>query len=204
MKLQDIYTLLDRHEITEEEAAEALDMSLKTLRFHIRRHGHRLPLILIVMDKLAENQITRDEAATLLGVSVRQINMYERTWKITKPLKPYLFSRERAQVKWELRKRFAIEYIAGTMSLDDAADKAEVSDRQMRRWISELLDRHYGMVWGDLNVIDEAKRRRIADEIQQKEQLEYEKTRTLDNIASGRKDIGDYVLDRMLRKRQKR
>ena len=39
MKLLDVYALYDRGEITNEEAAEALQMSTRTWRFHLKRHG---------------------------------------------------------------------------------------------------------------------------------------------------------------------
>jgi hypothetical protein len=200
MKLLDVYVLLDSDQITEEDAAEAFQLSLKTLRFQISRHGHRLPLILAILDQIREDKITRGEAATALRCTVRQVNMFMLTWKSPRPTKAYLFARERSQVKWELRKRFAIEYIAGNIDLLDAAEKAEVSDRQMRRWIKGILDHHFGMVWGDLRHLDAHKRQRLADEAERLEHLELRRAHTLNAIASGRRSLEEVALDRLLEK----
>lgn len=52
MKLLDVYALYGGGEITDEGAAEALQMSTRTWRFHLKRHGHRLPLIFSILDKM--------------------------------------------------------------------------------------------------------------------------------------------------------
>jgi len=44
MNLLDIYTLLDKEEITVEEAAKSLNMTTKLLKFRMTRWGHKLPL----------------------------------------------------------------------------------------------------------------------------------------------------------------
>ena len=204
MNLLDVYILHDRGEITDDEAAEALQMSVKTWRFHLKRHGLRLPLVLAILDKVREDRITRSEAAEALGRTERQVNMLMQNFKAPRPLKEYLLLRERAQVKWEVRKRFAIDYIAGTMALDDAAEHAEVSDRQMRRWVKDLLDKHFGMVWGDLKELDATRRYKLASQIEELEKLELRKQRALNDIASGRKTLEEEALDRLLNKDDRR
>jgi len=113
----------------------------------------------------------------------------------------------KAALSWaarEMRKRYAIEFISGTMSLDDAAIKAGVSDRQIRRWVTDLLEKYYGMPWSDLINLPEHKRKRIADEIEHKEGLEYAKNRVLDTIAAGRADLMDVALDRLLERKNRK
>lgn len=200
MKLLDIYALLDKGDITIEEAANALDITPKTMRFHLTRWGHRLPLLLSILDKVREDKITRSEAAEALQVTERQVNQLMGTWNVHRPIKPYLLDREKAQVKWELRKRFAIEFIGGGISLEDAAEKAEVSDRQMRRWVADLLDKHFKMPWSDLKEITEPKRRKLAEEIEQLERLELSKAHALNAIAAGKKTVEAEAVDRLMLK----
>ena len=204
MKLLDVYVLMDSHQITLEDAAEAFQLPPKLLKFQISRHDYRLPLILAILDQIREDKISRSEAATALACTDRQINNFMRTWKAPRPTKAYLFARERSQVKWMLRKRYAIEFIGGGIDLIDAANHAEVSERQMRRWIKDLLDQHFGMVWGDLKLLDERKRRRLADEAERLEHLEYQRLRTIDAIASGKRTIDEEAIDRVLDKQNRK
>ena len=71
MKRLDVYNLYDKSEITDEEAAKALNMTLKTFRFRCTKWGHHLPLLLAILDKIKEDKITREEAAEALAVTVR-------------------------------------------------------------------------------------------------------------------------------------
>ena len=54
-KLLDVYNLYDKSEITDEEAAKALGMTLKTFRFRYTKWGHRLPLLLAILGKIKED-----------------------------------------------------------------------------------------------------------------------------------------------------
>ena len=56
MKRLDVYNLYDKSEITDEEAAKALGMTLKTFRFRCTKWGHRLPLLLAILDKIKEDK----------------------------------------------------------------------------------------------------------------------------------------------------
>lgn len=73
MKLLDIYSMMERNEITEEEAAQSLGMPVKVLKFRVTRLGLKLPLYLAIFDKIKEDKITRSEAAEALQVSVRGV-----------------------------------------------------------------------------------------------------------------------------------
>ena len=127
-----------------------------------------------------------------------------KSWNISRPLKEYALNKAKAGVKWEIRKRFAIDYIAGSAKLEDAAERAEVSTRQMRRWVSDRINQHFGMVWGDLRLLSNAKRKALALEVEKAENLELERQQTLNAIASGRKTLESEALDRALTRKNKR
>lgn len=204
MQLIDIYALLERGEITIEEAATAMGMSVRNLKFRQTKWGHRLILVMSTLDRIRSDKITRDEAAQVLGITARAVNHLMNNWKVTRPLKQYLFERERAQVKWEVRKKFAIDYIAGSRELEDAADDAKVSPRQMRRWVSELLEKHYDMPFKDLKLVSNHRRLRLAEEIERSEGLEDAKQRVVDSIAEGKAYVQDVAVDRVLARKRRR
>lgn len=86
------------------------------------------------------------------------------------------------------------------MALDDAAANAGVTDRQMRRWIIDLLDRHFGMGWSDLRLLEPDRRYNLASQIEKLEDIELRKQQTLNAIAS----VEDEALERLLQKHRKR
>lgn len=204
MNLLDVYNLFDKGDITQEEAASTLGMTLKTFRFRCTKWGHRLPLLLAILDKIKEDKITREEAAVALSVTAREVNQLMKSWNISRPVKEYALNKAKAEVKWEIRKRYAIDFIAGSSDIDDAAERAEVSVRQMRRWVSDLINKHFGMVWGDLKLLSNAKRKALALEVEKAENLELERQQTLNAIASGRKTLESEALDRALTRKKKR
>lgn len=204
MKLLDIYTALEHREIDQEQAARLLNLTMKQLKFRLTRWGHRLPLLLSVLDKIKEDRITRDEAAQALQVTGREINQLMRSWNVDRPIKEYVVNRAKAEVKWEIRKRFALDFISGHMELMEAAEGAGVSDRQMRRWVSELLNKHFQMPWGDLRELDSAKRARLAEEIEKAENLELERQQTLNSIAKGKKTLESEALDRVISRKKRK
>jgi hypothetical protein len=146
MELVEIYSAIEAGEVTLSEAAKLFGMGERTLKFRLTRWGHRLPLLLSVLDKIRKNQISRDEAAEALGVSTREINALCVTWNVSRPVAKHRVMRAAAGIKRELRKKYAIDYIAGTSTVEDAAAGAQCSERQLRRWVSELLQKHHGMV----------------------------------------------------------
>jgi len=159
-----------------------------------------MPLVLGVLDKIAEDKISRDEAAEVLGVSPREVNDLMNRWSIKRPLKEYRVDREAAQVKWEVRKMYSIDYIAGRMTLEQASEAAGVSDRQMRRWVSTMLKEHFGATFMDLRYMPLIKRQRLASEIEDAERLVRERKNVLKAVADGRKSVRELALDRVLEK----
>ena len=74
----------------------------------------------------------------------------------------------------------------------------------MRRWVSDRINQHFGMVWGDLRLLSNAKRKALALEVEKAENLELERQQTLNAIASGRKTLESEALDRALTRKNKR
>lgn len=198
MNLIDVYSMVQSGQLTETEAAEALGLTLTRYRSRCTKWGHRLPLMFSVMDKIRTDQITRDEAAKALGITVRAINKLSLSWKVARPVKAYLVQRTASKVKWEIRKKYAIDFIAGSGTIEDAAEAAEVSSRQMRRWVSELLMKHFQMPWKDLATLTDFKRRRLAQEIETAENLDLAKQSVVSSITRGEKTLEDEALERVV------
>lgn len=204
MQLLQVYSLLVSGEVTHEEAAHALNLTSKDLKFRMTKYGSRLPMVLEVLDKIRSDQMLRPQAAETLGVSVRQVNHLMNTWQVHRPLKEYLVDRAAAKLKWEVRKKFAIDYIAGRLDLDKAAEAAGCSDRQMRRWVSELLIKHFDMPFKDLKLVAERRRLRLAQEIETAEGIEEAKQHLVEAISDGAIDIKMAARERVLRQKHRK
>jgi len=204
MKLYEIYKELVHERLTPAEAAEKFRMTEQDLKFRITRHGKRLPQILKTLDRINNDEMTRSEASALLQVGERQVNNLMKSWTVARPLKEYLVHKAVTGVKWEIRKKFAIEFIAGSCTLEEAAENAGVTDRQIRRWVSDLLNTHFGMVFKDLKELTLTKRSRLADEIEEAEGLEVAKMNVLNEVVKGHKAIEELALERVLSKRSNR
>lgn len=198
MKLMDLYVALNNKQITEEQAAEALGIKKHSLKVRMGKWGHRLPLVLATLDKIADDLMTRDEAAEVLGITNRTVNLVMKSWNISRPIKQYVIQKAAAEVKWELRKKSAIDFIAGSDDLESCAERAGCSTRQMRRWVTALLDKHFEITFKDLNEMTSAKRKRLADEVETAENLELAKQQALKVIEDGRKTIEEEALERIL------
>lgn len=90
-----------------------------------------------------------------------------------------------ADIKWEIHKKWAVEYIAGTASIDEVSERSGLSTRMMRRWVAKLLAKHFGMVWKDLKALPLHRRKRLAAEIETAEGLEYTKQAVAVAVARG-------------------
>lgn len=196
-----VYRDFLEEKITEEQAAKALGITERDWRFRQTKYGSKLPKVLMTMDRIDNDEITRDEAAKVLNVTARQVNNLMKSWNAGRPIKEYLINRAVSSVKWELRKKFAVEYIAGTSDFETAALGAEVSVRQMRRWVEDLLQAHYGITTKDLKHISLSRRGKMADEIEEREGLEYAKINVLNEVAKGLVAIEEVALRRVMSKR---
>lgn len=197
-----VYTLLKNDEITLEEAASTLGLSPMSLKMRIAKHGPRLPTTLAVLDDINQDKVTRTTAANILGVGPRDINALMKSWNVKRPLKPYLVSRAASKVKWELRKKAAIDFIASE-DLEDCAEIADISVRQMRRWVSLLLKKHFEMTWKELKELPQARRKRLAEEIEKAENLELARQQALKSVILGNKTVTEEAIERLLEKEKR-
>lgn len=184
MKLLDAYVAMQNGELTEAEVASALGISERALKIRISRHGLKLPLVLSVLDQFHENKISRDDAAAM-GVTVRTVNALALSWNALRPLSNDTITRATSQVKWEVRKKFALDFIRGTMNIDAAAEAAGVSSRQMRRWVANLIKKHYGIVYKDLAEIAPRRLAEMAKHIEEEEALEEATKAIADKVSEG-------------------
>lgn len=200
-KLLEIYNLMNSGELTEEQVAKALNLDLKYLRLRLSRWGHKLPLLFATLDKIRDDKISREEAAEVLSISTRQVNKLQESWSIQRPVKTYLVDKASVQIKWEISKKYAVDFIAGSMTIEESAESAGLSTRQMRRWVSDLLLKHYEMVHKELVSLPLHRRKRLADEIEEAENLEISKQQVLKSISDGKLSIQDEALNRVLSRR---
>lgn len=185
-------------------AAAEFGFSGRGLAIRLAKWGDKLPKILLTLDQIVADKIDRDKAALALGVSTRQVNKLTESWGVQRPIKQYLFDREVTRLKWGMRKKFAVDYIAGTVSLNNAANAAGVSSRQMRRWVSDLLMDHHGIVFKDLAKLSIETQHRLAKEIASGEQIDVEGQSALLKIAAGEISMADEAASRVTAKATRR
>lgn len=204
MNLIDVYTMHTNGGMSDEEAARALGVSLTSFRFRVTKWGHRLPLLLATLDKIKAGTIGRPEAAEVLQVTPRQINVLMVTWGVQRPVGERRIQRERADLKWAVRKKFALDYIAERATLEQAAESANVTVRQIRRWVSDLLRKHYDMPFRDLRLVSLHKRRQLAADIEKSEDLEEAKQQMMKAVLDGDKTVSEAAIERVVAKQAKK
>lgn len=177
--------------------AKALEIEERALKIRMARHGLRLPMVLGVLDQIREGKLSRTGAAATLQVTVRTVNALMTSWNASRPIAKDTLSRATSQVKWEVRKKFAVDFIRGNLNLDQAAKAADVSTRQMRRWVSELIHKHHGLVYKDLAEIAPSRLRALADEVLEAEHLEDLARRTAEAISDGQTTEAEEALRRL-------
>ena len=197
MSLYSIYQNFVQGKITEEQAAEQFNISLKDFRFRRSRYGERLPQVLSVLDRIASDEISRSDAGAILQISDRSVNALQQSWSVIRPIKEYKVRQVVAKVKWEIRTKFACEFISGSQNIDQCAAGAGLSSRQMRRWIEKLIDKYYGITFKDLKSISLARLKKMADEIEQAEGLEHAKQQVLREVVLGEKAIEELAVERL-------
>lgn len=201
MNYLDVYNAVQQQEITLDQACAVLGIPVKEYENKSKNWGHQFPLLLSVLDKIKAGTISTGEAAKVLGIQLRQVNYIINEWHLERPLKTYKVSREMSQIKWELHKKFAIDFIAEATTVDEAAESAGISTRQMRREVSKLLDKHFGMVYKDLPKLSNFKRRRLAIEVETAENLEMRHQQVLKSIADGEISLKEEAINRVVARR---
>lgn len=148
--------------------------------------------------------MTRSDAVETLGVSPRMVTKLLQTFHVEKPVKAYLVKREATKIKWDVHKKFATDFIGAGVDLEEAALRAGVDPRQMRRIIKDLLQKHFGMEWKDMTKLTSRDRSRLADEIETKENLDLMKINTINAIQRGQATVEEIALDAAIKKRGRR
>lgn len=204
MNLLDIYNLMQKGEMTVEQAAVALGMNTRNLKIRMGRLGHRLPIVLATLDKIKRDEISRSEAAEILGVEVRNVNALSASWNVRRPIREYMVDRIATELKWDVHNKYAVDYIGEHLSLDEASEKAGVSTRQMRRIVSKLLKEHDGSSWKDLSPMTLSNRRRLSEDISNNIGLEKARREVAESIALGSRTIHDQAVDLIVARRERR
>lgn len=176
MSITALYHKYKAGKLTKERFAEKLGISPLQLTIRLGKHGDQIEKRFEILDKIAENLITRDQAALEWGkVNVRTINAAMLAWGIEREMTEDMVSRVAPKVKWEVIKKYSVDFIKGTLDLVKSAEAAGISDRQLRRWVSDLLKKHYDMPFKDLKHVTQQRREALAADILLAESLESSK-----------------------------
>jgi len=200
MTFTDIFIGLRDNTLSVEQAAEIIGLTPESMRHRITVWGRRLELLFEVLDLLKTDQITRSDASARLGISPRALNRLQESWHAQRPVKTYIVKRQETAIKWEMHKAWALGYIEGRVTLEDAAAGTGLHPRQVRRWITKLLEKHFNMPWKDLKKVSQRNRTRMANEIAEAERLELDKLRALESIARGERTAHAEAVARVLAK----
>lgn len=169
----EIVYLAGKGDIKLEEAAQRLNTTPRAIAIMVTKWDGRLELLLNALKPFKEQPETREDssekrrfAAELLGVTPRQLNRLLKKARIERKRPKRVEEREKraekAQEKWEIREKYAICVIDGTMSPEEAALHAEVTGRQMYRWTTKLLA-FEGLTMRDLHQMSLQNRRKLAN-----------------------------------------
>lgn len=192
MTLLATWNELTEGNITAEQAAEKIGVTVDVIKARLREPEQDTLRLLNVLDLIAADKVDRDAAAEMLDISTRAVNLHMRKWKISRPVKAYVVERAYAETKWEIRKKFATDFIGLRIgNFEQAAEAAGISTRQIRRWVSEMLLKHFNMQYKDLLKLDVGTRQKMADKILAAENLEDSKQRLAEDIAFGRRKLED-------------
>lgn len=197
MKLLDIYTSYIEGKIAEEALAATLGISTESWHRRSAKHGERLPQALALLDQLAQGSITREQAALTFKVSLRSVNKLMLSWGIQRPVTKGMIQKVAPKIKWQIHKKYGIDFIAGRLNLVSLCASTGLSERQARRLVVNLLRKHYDMPWKDLAQVSDTKRMALARQIQEDEDLGDQKQRALKDVLLGKKTPKEAALEQI-------
>lgn len=215
MQLIDLYVSFKNGDISEDEFATGLGVDVSSLRHRMTLAGATLPMKLTILDAISNGSMTRLDASKTLGISTRGVNKLMESWKVQRPIGVSRTERTMTAVKRTVQLNAAIDYISGRRDLLKAAEDAHLSDRQMRRWVAQMLDKHVQMTWGEfhdeveLRVEDAKKpfkhqkyqesaqewRENLAKRIRKAVSIEGEKEDLARRISAGKESIESAAVD---------
>ena len=185
-------------ELTLGEAARALNTTSRGFQIRETKWGHRFPLLLATLDKLRVDTISSKVAAELLEVSTREVNNLRETYHVPIPIRENQIQRTASKVKWDVHNKFAIDYIAGRLSIDDVAEATGLSSRQVRRKVSTLLTKHEQISFKEHSKLHPRDQSAMAKRIETAEGLDVSKQMLAQAISSGQKTIKEEAVERVV------
>lgn len=162
--------------LKEEEAMAELGVDRKTLHLLESLWKGRLGGILPLVDSLlvpkktkGQQSIIKLRMAEKLGVTIRQVNRLLDSSGIEIPTPISVLEREEIRKNAQNRRRnhekFALDVVFGHETVENAAERAELSVRQMYRVISKMAHRA-GLSYSDLTTAPPSKREKLAKKIE--------------------------------------
>jgi len=174
-----VLRLLKQGDLTLNQASELLTANKNsTVLRWLATYGKDLSFLEKSVDELQKQHLTRydrtvivDKIAERLGVTRRQVNKITQNDKLKTPSPYYEMLRqmneENAKVKRRSRFEGALAVIAGSITMDGAADEVEVSSRQMYRHVTNQLAR-VDLTVKDLKHMTIPRRVEISEELREK------------------------------------
>lgn len=172
----EVLAAVNKGEIDVEQAADLLETTPRRVRQMLTVWSGRLPTLIRTLDAMSRPFLSREDkskvlqrAADALEVSPRQVRRLLSVNNVDKkPLKTTQIRHEKAwiaQNKWDLRTRAALSFIAGSDNVESASLYADVTERQMYRWVHKMLD-PTGVDIRDLRGMRLEKRQKLASKIE--------------------------------------
>ena len=191
MKRYDVYKQYSKGSMTLADAAANLGMTERDFKFRMTKWGNRLPTVLKLMDGVEQGAKNSKDVVEALGIQTRAANSLIGSFKVVRPLGEWRIERAAPKIKWDLHTKVAIDVIACSKTLTDAAIAGNISERQVRRVVAALIKQHCQMTYRDLSAMRVPDRCRIANEIEQNEQLDYANRQLLEAIEQGHTTVAD-------------
>lgn len=198
MTFSKAYTQFQKGELSEEQFAQILNCTVFGLRVRMGKQGSKFKLTLKTLDELASGTTNTQAAAEKLNCSTRTINSMRENYGVARPVGEWKVRRIGAKIKWDVHKKFALDFIAGTIKLEDAAQAAGLCDRQVRRWVTQLLEKHTDHTWKSHSKLGITQQYHLAREIETKEDLDVQRKMLADAIARGDKTVHGEATDRVV------
>jgi hypothetical protein len=188
----EIYSMYMAGRATLEQTATSLGFTPGGFRIILARAKEEMPKRLAVLDEIDAGRMKNAEACKVLGCSVRNLSALMKNWGVERPMAMEGIDDVLIEIKQGLQIKYALEvirkpYVKGEMVefLDDMADKAGISSRQLRREVTDLLRRHVQLEYTDLTSMNEKQRNAVADQIEEAEHRDAQHVKVIEQVASG-------------------
>lgn len=188
----------ERGDITLTQAASLLQAkhAADVIRSLAAYRGN-LPYLIKMADKLSHQHPTQsdrrkivEQIAEKFEITPRQVNRMMKNTAVVTP-SPYRvvlrsMRKDEAQKKWEARLKGALSMISGADSMESAAEYAEVTTRQMYRWVNKVLEPKFVTV-RDLKSMSLTERRMLSESIAEEIAVDDEEIDTVEVVLKPEK-----------------